>query len=64
MRDCSEISLVSSGPHAWSANDTSRSLFAPTLPPEKSFNELMSALKQHFDPKPLITRFQGFFVNP
>ena len=36
------------------AYDTLRSLFAPTLPREKSFNQLMAALKQHFDPKPLV----------
>ena len=36
------------------AYDTLRSLFAPTLPRTKSFDELMPALKQHFDPKPLV----------
>ncbi len=36
------------------AYETLRSLFAPTLPREKTFDELIQALKQHFNPKPLV----------
>ena len=31
-----------------------RSLVAPSLPREKTFNKLVSALKVHFQPKPLL----------
>ena len=34
--------------------DTLRSLLAPVKPQEKSFIELITILKQHFDPKPLV----------
>ena len=37
------------------AHDTLRKLFAPTHPCTKSFDELISALKQYFDLKPLVT---------
>jgi len=34
--------------------DTLRSLLAPTLPREKTFDELLGVLKKHFDPQPLV----------
>lgn len=36
------------------AYDTLRSLLAPTFPRDKSFDELIQILKQHYDPKPLV----------
>ena len=34
--------------------ETLRSLLAPTLPRDKSFEELLGVLKKHFDPQPLV----------
>jgi len=34
--------------------DTLRSLLAPTLPREKTFEELLGVLKKHFEPQPLV----------
>lgn len=31
-----------------------RSLVAPSLPQEKSYEELLAVLKKHFEPKPLV----------
>jgi hypothetical protein len=41
---------------------TLRSLFAPSAPREKTFEELQEALQKHFDPKPLVIgqRFQFY----
>ena len=34
--------------------ETLRSLLAPALPREKTFDELLGVLKRHFDPQPLV----------